>query len=254
MTTSGPAAARAAHEQPATPSEAPLTRGERQRQTRAALIDAARTVFARDGYHRARLEAIAHEAGYSKGAVYSNFDGKAALFLAVIDDDLARADALRTSSTALPSESAAASLIACADDEGADDGGADDEGADDEGADDEGPDMEARLHVAYGFSLASLEFIAAAARDASLTGELETRMRHMLELYTGAALAHSPAVEDPLSVTDRSMLLAALEQGSALLSLSGIAPLPEELVHEGMLRVLTPRPADTPPPGPSSAT
>ncbi len=244
MTTSGPAAARAAHEQPATPSEAPLTRGERQRQTRAALIDAARTVFARDGYHRARLEAIAHEAGYSKGAVYSNFDGKAALFLAVIDDDLARADALRTSSTALPSESAAASLIACADADG----------TDDEGADDEGPDLESRLHVAYGFSLASLEFIAAAARDASLTGELETRMRHMLELYTGAALAHSPAVEDPLSVTDRSMLLAALEQGSALLSLSGIAPLPEELVREGMLRVLTPRPADTPPPGPSSAT
>lgn len=235
MTTSGPAAARAAHEQPATPSEAPLTRGERQRQTRAALIDAARTVFARDGYHRARLEAIAHEAGYSKGAVYSNFDGKAALFLAVIDDDLARADALRTSSTALPSESAAASLIAC---------------ADADGTDDDGPDLEARLHVAYGFSLASLEFIAAAARDASLTGELETRMRHMLALYTGAALAHSPAVEDPLSVTDRSMLLAALEQGSALLSLSGIAPLPEDLVREGMLRVLTPRPADAPAPAP----
>ncbi|WP_066586005.1 TetR/AcrR family transcriptional regulator [Cellulomonas timonensis] len=231
MTTSGSAAPRPAHEQPAAPSEAPPTRGERQQQTRSALIDAARTVFARDGYHRARLEAIAHEAGYSKGAVYSNFDGKAALFLAVIDDDLARADAIgRESSAALPSDSAAASFIAC---------------ADSETAGDDDPDMEERLKVAYGFSLASLEFIATAARDPDLTGELETRMRHMLTLYTGATLAHSPAVEDPLTVTDRTMLLAALEQGSALLSLSGIAPLPEELVREGMLRVLTPRPATT---------
>ncbi|MDM8084821.1 helix-turn-helix domain-containing protein [Cellulomonas cellasea] len=206
----------------------PLTREERQRQTRSALIAAARAVFARDGYHRARLEAIAQQAGYSKGAVYSNFDGKAALFLAVIDDDLARADRLgRETNSALPSDSAAAGFLAC----------------DDADASDSTPDEEAMLQVAHGFALASLEFIATAAREAELTPELETRMRHMLTLYTGATLTHSPAGEDPLSVSDRTMLLAALEQGSALLSLSGIAPLPDSLVREGMLRVLTPRAA-----------
>lgn len=208
----------------------PLTREERQRQTRSALIAAARAVFARDGYHRARLDAIAEQAGYSKGAVYSNFDGKAALFLAVIDDDLARADRLgRETNSALPSDSAAAGFLAC------DDADAD---ADASGSE---PDEEAMLQVAHGFALASLEFIATAAREPEITPELETRMRHMLTLYTGATLAHSPAGEDPLSVSDRTMLLAALEQGSALLSLSGIAPLPHSVVREGMLRVLTPR-------------
>src|SRR5690625_3096253 len=63
----------------------PLTRAERQHQTRVALIDAGRAVFARDGFHGARLDRIAQEAGFSKGAVYSNFDSKADLFLAVMD-------------------------------------------------------------------------------------------------------------------------------------------------------------------------
>src|SRR5690625_6378950 len=54
----------------------PLSRRDRQRQTREALIFAARGVFAEDGYHAASLERIARVAGFSKGAVYSNFDGK----------------------------------------------------------------------------------------------------------------------------------------------------------------------------------
>lgn len=46
-------------------------------------------MFARDGFHGANLEVIANQAGYSKGAVYSNFEGKAELFLAVMDRNLA---------------------------------------------------------------------------------------------------------------------------------------------------------------------
>jgi len=37
----------------------------------------------------ASVEEIAEEAGYSHGAVYSNFDGKAGLFLAVFEDYMA---------------------------------------------------------------------------------------------------------------------------------------------------------------------
>ena len=44
--------------------------------------------FSRDGYHGASLEEIADTAGFSKGAVYSNFGGKAELFLAVLDHNL----------------------------------------------------------------------------------------------------------------------------------------------------------------------
>lgn len=62
-----------------------LTREERRAQTRARLIASARTVFARRGYHRASLEEIGEEAGYSTGAIYSNFAGKEDLFLAVLE-------------------------------------------------------------------------------------------------------------------------------------------------------------------------
>jgi AcrR family transcriptional regulator len=62
-----------------------LTRDEARQQTRERLLDAAADVFKRLGYHGASLEAVADAAGYSKGAVYSNFDTKADLFMALLD-------------------------------------------------------------------------------------------------------------------------------------------------------------------------
>jgi AcrR family transcriptional regulator len=62
-----------------------LNRQEKKEQTRERLIDAAAKVFARRGYHDAGLGEIAAEAGYSTGAVYSNFSGKEELFLALAD-------------------------------------------------------------------------------------------------------------------------------------------------------------------------
>lgn len=66
-----------------------LSRGEQRAQTKARLIASARTVFARQGFHRALLEAVAAEAGYSTGAIYANFDSKEDLFLAVLDEHVA---------------------------------------------------------------------------------------------------------------------------------------------------------------------
>ncbi len=60
-------------------------REERKQETRAELIAAAATVFARRGFHGASLEQIAQEAGYSTGAVYWHFKGKDDLFLAVYE-------------------------------------------------------------------------------------------------------------------------------------------------------------------------
>jgi AcrR family transcriptional regulator len=62
-----------------------LTREESKQRTRAAVLAAAREVFARDGFHGATLERVAEEAGFTKGAVYSAFDSKADLFLAVYE-------------------------------------------------------------------------------------------------------------------------------------------------------------------------
>ena len=64
------------------------SRQRRQEQTRAELLDAAARVFARRGYHGATLDEIAAEAGFTSGAVYSNFSGKEDLFLALTDHEL----------------------------------------------------------------------------------------------------------------------------------------------------------------------
>lgn len=65
-----------------------LSRDEARQQTRERLLDAAAGEFRRRGYNGASLEAIAEAAGYTKGAIYSNFDTKADLFKALVDRSL----------------------------------------------------------------------------------------------------------------------------------------------------------------------
>ncbi|MGH9184727.1 MAG: TetR/AcrR family transcriptional regulator [Acidimicrobiales bacterium] len=62
-----------------------LTRERRRQQTRDVLVAAATEVFARRGFEGASLEEIADTAGYTRGAIYTNFDGKEDLFFAVTD-------------------------------------------------------------------------------------------------------------------------------------------------------------------------
>lgn len=62
------------------------SRVEQVEVTRRRLLDAARAVFVTAGYHGATLDAIATAAGLTKGAVYSRFDGKADLFLALLGE------------------------------------------------------------------------------------------------------------------------------------------------------------------------
>ncbi|MFD0365732.1 TetR/AcrR family transcriptional regulator [Nocardia sp. GCM10030253] len=61
-----------------------LTRSESQARTRADLIATARDLFLAEGYAKTSLERVAEEAGYSKGAVYSNFRTKKELGLEVL--------------------------------------------------------------------------------------------------------------------------------------------------------------------------
>jgi AcrR family transcriptional regulator len=63
----------------------PKNRAEKQEETRRQLLDAALEVFIDKGFHAASVDAIARHAGYTKGAVYANFDNKEALFLAMVD-------------------------------------------------------------------------------------------------------------------------------------------------------------------------
>jgi len=67
-----------------------LSRAEKREQTRSRLMDAAAEVIRRRGYGAASVEAIAAEAGYTRGAFYSNFESKEQLFVALLQDRVYR--------------------------------------------------------------------------------------------------------------------------------------------------------------------
>jgi AcrR family transcriptional regulator len=62
-----------------------LSRQESRLETRAKLLDSAAQLFAKGGYEGASVDLIAENAGYSKGAFYSNFESKEAIFLELLD-------------------------------------------------------------------------------------------------------------------------------------------------------------------------
>lgn len=184
---------------------APPSRGERQRQTRAALVVAARDVFARDGYHGAGLGEIARLAGYTRGAVYSNFTDKADLFLAVMDANLDHVGR-RTWDPFDPVTG----------------------------------ETDAEVGAAIrGIALATLEFIAVAARDERLSERLAGRVQTLLDLYTRIA-AESRADGEPLAAAEVGALLAALDQGVTLLGLSGLAAIDQRMMRIGLRRLVDP--------------
>lgn len=69
-----------------------LTRAESRALTRSDLVRAAGRLFARDGVSATSIEAVAEEAGYSRGAFHSNFASRDELLDAVVSvvvDELA---------------------------------------------------------------------------------------------------------------------------------------------------------------------
>ena len=183
----------------------PLTRQDMQRMTRERLVFTARAVFARDGFHRASLDEIAKDAGFSKGAIYSNFGNKAELFLAVMD----------------------ANIVASLDDPGQ---------AEPMGTLlEEHPEFDEAIR---GFSLATLEFIAMAARDEYLAAETGKRVMLLVEGY--AEVARRAGVEDSdVAALQLGALLTALDQGSAVLSLAAGGVLTDSSLEAGMRALLT---------------
>jgi AcrR family transcriptional regulator len=91
------------------------TQEERTETTRAALIAAARDVFARDGYADARTAEISERAQVTRGALYHHFDGKPGLFRAVheaLERDLVAALTRRAAAETDPLAVIAAGLSA----------------------------------------------------------------------------------------------------------------------------------------------
>lgn len=64
------------------------SRSERTEITRARFIQSAEKIFARDGFEAAKLEELAADAGYTRGAFYANFDSKEDLFFALLEKEI----------------------------------------------------------------------------------------------------------------------------------------------------------------------
>lgn len=78
---------------------APPLRNKHQKRTdatRQALLNAARRIFARDGFEACRIEDIAAATGHTRGAFYAHFQSKEDLFFALLEmDSKRRAEQLR---------------------------------------------------------------------------------------------------------------------------------------------------------------
>jgi AcrR family transcriptional regulator len=71
---------------PSPPARSRTRQAERTRATRRKLLDAAKRIFAQDGFEGARLEDIAAGAGYTRGAFYANFKSKEDIFFALFEE------------------------------------------------------------------------------------------------------------------------------------------------------------------------
>ena len=168
-------------------------RRQPREQTRTELLEAAARVFAERGYNGASVEAVADAAGFSTGAVYSNFKGKEDLFLALYEERIARRrkelrDAVEGAGGRAPGLSAAAASA----------------------ADALGRDRD--------WFLLYLEFALHAARDDAFRRRFEAlREEGLAELADGLAdgLAHAGR-RSPVEPADLARTIRALSYGLAI--------------------------------------
>ena len=181
----------------------------KQAQTRAALLATAASVFAERGYQGASVEQIAERAGYSHGAVYSNFTGKEDLFLAVFEEYMAeRARELAETQAGLgddaPLEARARALA------------------------DQWMERFAADRESF---LLHLEFLGQAGREPGMAERFGTRSAALRETVAAyiARFQEKESAEAPLPPADLAMVLRALGIGLAVEAL--VSP---EAVRDGL--------------------
>lgn len=167
-----------------------LSRQEQRDQTRTRLLDAAEKVFVERGFHATSVDLVAEEAGYSKGAVYSNFENKDELFLAVLER--------RVDSRALAIEQSISSQQSIADQ------------AEQAGS----AFMEVFLQQSQ-WSLLLVEFASHAARHPHLRDRFAVRNRHLREAMASLIDRHLTelGLRAPVSNEDLATILFALGDG-----------------------------------------
>ena len=197
----------------ATPVSKRQSHAEKKAATRRDVIHAALDIFSRDGYAKASLDAIADHAGYSKGAIYSNFSGKADLFLAAIDANI---DGLTLEDGDIegqigrdPMQVSDADITAYAKD------------------------------ATEGFGLAALEFMTVAMRDPELRSALNARIQRLIAQLS-TLVETNQGDDDPLSGDEVANLVAAFDLGMDVLQLLGIPGANLGLADVGRQRLMNP--------------
>lgn len=188
-----------------------LTRADTQAETRRRLIAAAADAFARSGYRGAKLDEIAREAGFTVGAIYSNFRTKQELFLAVLEEHVgARIDEVAGALAAASTSEQAIELTAA--------------------------DTARHLREDPTWFPLFVEYWSEATRDPVVRERFadyqRTTHRRLAELIEGWAAEHDR--ELPLSAADLAIVAKALTNGLALEQ----AAVPESVDDELLVRVL----------------
>jgi AcrR family transcriptional regulator len=200
-----------------------LTRAERSARTRAELMASARQLFLRRGFHAASLEQVAEEAGFTIGAVYSRFAGKADLFLAILDDHIDQlvAQVARVAGLDQPLGDRAELLA--------------------------GRRMSLLERERDWFPLV-LEFWSHAARDERLRRELGARHERLVAAYAGLIEADYARLGLPLPLAPEVLARAvvAMGNGVALERLADPARVPEDLLSTMAISFLRGVAADGP--------
>jgi AcrR family transcriptional regulator len=193
-----------------------LTRAQRRQQTRARLLDAAGQVFARRGFHAATLDEVADAAGYTKGAVYSNFANKDQLFLALLDQRVAaQLQQMEALDAIESSEELQAAMRGR---------------------------TEQEFAAARNFGLLMVEFSLYAMRNPTAQAELATRYRQLrgrlAELITKRYARHQAA--PPMPPEHLAALALATDAGLFLQYSAEPGALPWELHADAMIQLLDP--------------
>ena len=164
-----------------------LPRTESQQKTRGDLVARARKLFLRDGYHTTSLEKVAADAGFSKGAVYSNFRNKDELCLAVLDEIHASevGEIARALSGKGGFEERLEALEAWAE----------------------------RMIGDAGWTELEIEFAIRARRDPKLSKELSTRARSIREALGALIAAEAKATDTRLALAPEVLATALLSLG-----------------------------------------
>ena len=215
---------RARPTRPAKPARpAKPTRDEKKARTRRRLLDAAAEVFAHRGFAATSLDEVAEVAGFSKGAVYSNFAGKEDLFLSVLDEHVTRQmldirGEIDVTLTAGEQVMEAGQRFM---------------------------DLFQRERAWY---LLSFEFLVYAARNPEFQVEFAARQRAQRAAVVAMLEENSAAMEIPMSLPPERMAVAleALANGIAFAKLADEQGVPDDLVGE-LFAVLV-LPNELPPP------